>query len=205
MASSVPSAACAEATNPGWSRTLWWWWQFTVSDGPTSAREPAAGLGRDRHRAEHVAARAVLVVPHQVGRVLVEAPARVHRHHLHAAADAEHRQGDRRPRPSRRASSQASRSGRQLAVRGCGSASYWAGSTSAPPLITSPSRRATTVSAAPVVVDGRQQHGYAAARDHRLGVLRGQQVGALVPHPPPGLLAVGGETDQRVPAHRGVT
>ena len=45
------------------------------------------------------------------------------------------------------ASSQASRSARQPAVRGCGSASYGSGSTSAPPVITSPSSRATTASA----------------------------------------------------------
>ena len=43
MASSVPSAACAVASKPGWVRTDWWWWQLTDSDSPTSPRTRLPG------------------------------------------------------------------------------------------------------------------------------------------------------------------
>ena len=94
----------------------------------------------------------------------------------------------RPPAASSSATSQASRSGRQLAVRGCGSAPYRRGSTSAPPVMTSPSRRATSASAAPVLRHRRQQHGDAAGGLDRQRVRRGaarRPSAARPPTPPP--------------------
>ena len=42
-----------------------------------------------------------------------------------------------------------------------------------------------------------QQHGYAAGPDHGVGVLHVEQVGALAPHAPGRVLAVGGDADER--------
>ena len=97
IASSVPSWACAVATNPGCELTDWWWWQFTESRSPTSPDRRVPGTVVTSMSPELVPAGAVLLVVDQVGRVLVQVPAGVHGHQLHAAADAEHRQaGGRR-------------------------------------------------------------------------------------------------------------
>ena len=168
---------------------------------PDQRREPAAGLGRHGHRAEHVAARAVLVVSHQVGRVLVEAPARVHRHHLHAATHAQHRQHRGLGRVQERELP------RVPVGPPVGRARVRFGVVVGRVDVGAPADHQSVEAGDHGVrragpVDGRQQHRHAAACDHRLGVLRGQHVGAPVPHPPPGLFPVGREPDQGS-VHRG--
>ena len=101
--------------------TDWWWWQLTASRSPSSpaTREPGTVVTSTAPNSSPPGLWSL--VADQVGRVLVEGAAGVDGHHLHAPADAEHRQ-PAASAASSSASSQASRSGRQPAVRGCGSA-----------------------------------------------------------------------------------
>src|SRR3954447_9289431 len=45
-ASTVPSAACAAATSPGWEPTDWWWWQRTSCSSPTRPATVVPGTVR---------------------------------------------------------------------------------------------------------------------------------------------------------------
>jgi hypothetical protein len=146
----------------------------------------------------------VLVVTHQVGRVLVEEATTVHRHHLHAAADAEHRQpAGLRSREQRPLPGVPVGSPRCGALVGLGAV-----------------RRRVDVGPAadhqavqtgdhdiggPGLVHGRQQDRDPTGAGDRLGVLGRQQVGALVPHPVCRPLPVRREADDGRSHQIGVT
>ena len=132
--------------SPGASRTDWWWWQLTVSRSPTSAGDPGAGAGDDRRprrtrRRRGCAARG-RPGPGRAGR------ARRRRAPPSPACPGTRRAPAGRPRRRRRAARPPRRRGPGASWRCAGAASspYRPGSTSAPPLITSPSSRATTAS-----------------------------------------------------------
>ncbi len=162
-----------------------------VADQP---REPGAGDGVHRDRRRTRRRRGVLLVVDQVRDVLVEHAAGVH-------APSPACPGTRRAPagPGRlRGVEQGDLPGVPVGPPGgrprVRRSPYRAGSTSAPPLITSPSRRATAT-----VRRRRSARPAAAARVRRRSprppsaYAVGQQVGALLPHPPGRVLAVGGE------------
>ena len=167
------------------------------------AGDPGAGSRLHLDRTELVTARAVPLVTDQVRRVLVELPARVHGHHLHAATNPEDRQPDRgrgveqRDLPAVPVGAPLGGPGMRFgAVPGrvdVGSATDH-----------EPVEASDDHVGGPHLVERRQQHGHPTGRLHRGGVLRGQDVGTLLPHPPGRFLAVGGQADEGS-AHSGVT
>ena len=200
MASSVPSVGVRRrAAKPGWRRTDWWWWQFTRRARRRPARRPGVpGAVRDLDRAERVAAGAVLARG-RPGR------ARAGRARRRRAPPSPACRGRRpstagRPPRRRRAGRPPRRRGRgaSSAVRGCAVRAV------APRVDVGAAGDHQPVEPGHDRVGGaRRSRGAAAAparrraRLDRLGVLRGQQVGALVPHPPGRVLAVGGQPDER--------
>jgi len=143
-ASTVPSAACAEATSPGASRsTAWWWYVGTDASSSTSEAYSVPGTGVT------VCSPRMPVFPNGPAwpsRCWVRVPP------IATLSSCMPRQipstGVPAARAARsRATSQVSRSCAGGPVLKSRSAPYSPGSTSAPPAITRPSIRATTAAA----------------------------------------------------------
>ena len=158
-------------------------------------RDPAAADGPHVDGTVSVAPGAVALVPDQVGGVLVEHAAGVHRHDLHPAAHPEHRQAGRLGGVEQRelpgVAVGAPLGGARVRLRAV------AGRVDVGPAAHHErvQPRHHDIGSARLG-DRRQQHRYAAGRLDRGGVLRGQHVGPLLPDPPGRLFAVGRQPDQ---------
>ena len=174
----------------GASRTDWWWWQCARRAArPTSARPRRVPRhGRTSTSPNTSPPGLCSSWPTRSGTCWSSDAAGVHRHHLHAAADPEHGQAARLGRVEQRqlpgvpVVAPARRRARAAP------APYRAGSTSAPPVITSPSSRATT-DARPTL--GRPEAGGsstgtppAARSRRRTRRAAGRRAGARRPTPP---------------------
>lgn len=199
IASTLPSAARAATSYPGAVATAWWWAAQHLQLLPDQTLHHRPRRRADVDGAESVVGRGVVGVADEVGNVLLQRPATVDGHQLHASTHPQRRQQtllggveqSQLPGVAVVAPAEA------LRVRG---GPVPLGVDVAPTADDQAVEATQDGAGRSSGADRRQQHRYAAAGFDGAGVVRRKDVGGDAPDAPDApatLLAVGGDADHR--------